>query len=61
MANRILKLPVVLSKVPVSRSQLYLMIQRGEFPPPIKLSVRASGWLESTVDTWIESRTQKTG
>jgi prophage regulatory protein len=56
MVNKVLRLPDVLAQVNLSRSQVYLMIGRGEFPAPIKLSARASGWLEAAVDAWIESR-----
>ncbi|HCJ7695386.1 TPA: AlpA family transcriptional regulator [Citrobacter freundii] len=33
----------------------YKLIQRGEFPKPIKLG-RSSRWLESEVEAWLQQR-----
>ena len=38
-----------------SRSTLYDMIRRGDFPPPVKLG-RSSAWRESEVRRWIADR-----
>lgn len=54
--ERIMRLPAVQRRVGLSRSQLYVLIGRGEFPAPVKLGARAVGWLESSVDAWIEAR-----
>ncbi len=54
--DRILRLPEVLYRVGLSRTGLYLRAQCGEFPRPIKLGGRASGWPESEVNAWIEER-----
>lgn len=42
----------------LSRSTIYLMMKRGEFPRPVKLTGKAVGWPESTVAAWLESRHQ---
>ena len=42
-----------------SRSHIYALIQKGEFPKPIKLSERSSAWLASEVHEWIESKIQQ--
>lgn len=47
----------VQSKTTLSRSSIYDMIARGEFPKPLKISGRRVAWLESSVDAWIQSRT----
>ena len=44
-------------KTTLSRSSIYDMIARGEFPKPVKISGRRVAWLESSVDAWIQSRT----
>lgn len=54
--KRIIRLPVVQGKTGLPRSTLYGKIQQGEFPPPIKLGPRASGWIEEEVDQWIEDQ-----
>ena len=54
--NRILRLSQVLERVSLSRSTLYKMIARGEFPRPVQLGQRSTGWLHEEVDAWLESR-----
>lgn len=51
-------LPTVLSRLGVSRSTLYKMIQRGQFKSPLKLGPRAVGWLSTDTDDFISSRVQ---
>ena len=47
----------VQSKTTLSRSSIYDMIAKGEFPKPVKISGRRVAWLEATIDAWIQSRT----
>lgn len=54
--NRVLRLPEVQARVGLGRSYIYKLISQGDFPQPIKLGPRASGWLESEIDSWIEQR-----
>jgi prophage regulatory protein len=61
MAKRILRRPEVEACTGLSRSSIYLMAAAGEFPKPIKLGKHASGWLESDVDAWIDSRVKASG
>ena len=55
---RILRWPKVHDKVDLCRSHVHQLVSKGEFPAPIKLTPngRASGWVESEVDAWIEQR-----
>lgn len=46
----------VQAKTGLARSTMYLKIKLGSFPQPIKLGTRASGWLESEVDQWIQQK-----
>jgi prophage regulatory protein len=57
--ERLLRLTGVQRRVPLSRSMIYLKISRGEFPQPIDLGARAVAWLESEIDSWIESQIAK--
>jgi prophage regulatory protein len=52
----IIRLPVVINRTGLKRSTIYALIAEGRFPKQIKLGTKASGWLESEVDQWIESR-----
>ncbi|MFL9933482.1 AlpA family transcriptional regulator [Paraburkholderia sp. RL18-103-BIB-C] len=54
--KRILRITDVIHKVGMPRSSVYRAASLGEFPKPIKLGEKASGWLESDVDAWIDSR-----
>lgn len=50
----------VQSKTTLSRSSLYAMIARGEFPAPIKITGRRVAWTETSVNDWIQSRIEST-
>jgi len=54
--KKILKLPKVIEITGLSKSTIYVLISRKEFPAQIKLSERASGWLESDINDWIDSK-----
>ncbi len=56
MTHTILRLPAVIKRSGLSRSTVYLMMQKGKFPSPISLSVRAVGWLERDISDWLEVR-----
>jgi prophage regulatory protein len=40
----------------VSRSHLYALMQKGEFPRPVRLSARAVAWDSVAVLAWIDGR-----
>jgi prophage regulatory protein len=52
----ILRLPAAQARVGLRRTQIYERIRNGKFSPPIKLGSRASGWLVSEIDRWLEER-----
>ena len=56
MADSILRLPAVKTRVGLSRSAIYLAVSRAEFPRPVQLGARAVGWLESEIEEWIRER-----
>jgi len=37
----------------LARSTIYLRIQKGTFPKPIKLGEYTSGWIEEEINQWI--------
>lgn len=55
----ILRLPAVIEMCGISRSQIYNMMTRGEFPRPVQLSLRAVGWTRESIDAWVEARAQQ--
>ena len=40
----------------VSKAQLYRMVKAGDFPPPLKISERSSGWRTSDYHRWLDQR-----
>ena len=56
ISNNIIRLPQAIEKTGLSRSTIYSLISRGEFPQKIKLSPRTMGFLEAEVDAWIIDR-----
>jgi prophage regulatory protein len=61
--KRILRSKHVVGRVKLSRSEVYELVKRDRFPKPFKLvqGERASGWLESEIDEWIDSRASERG
>ena len=54
--EKLLRLPQVLNTVGISKSTLYQLVARGDFPKPIKIGQRTSAWPESAIRQWIEQR-----
>lgn len=56
MYQTILRLALVKKRTGLSRSSIYSGVKQGTFPAQISLGPRAVGWLESSIDDWIQSR-----
>lgn len=54
--SRLVRCPEVLDRTGYRKSWLYTLIRRGEFPEPVRLGARAVAWREADLQTWIESR-----
>ncbi|WP_123102639.1 helix-turn-helix transcriptional regulator [Acidithiobacillus sulfuriphilus] len=54
--SKILRLPKVKETVGLGKSAIYAMIKEGKFPKPIKIGVRASGWLDTDIRRWLAAR-----
>ncbi len=52
--SRLLRLPQVQAQVGLSKSQIYKLIEQGEFHRHLKFCQRVSAWLPSDVDSWID-------
>lgn len=65
MAEAVQKPQVILRRIQVqartgiSRSGLYQKMADGLFPKSISLGPRAVGWLESSIDDWIQDRVEQ--
>jgi prophage regulatory protein len=53
---QLLRLPDVMRLTGLSRTTLYRLIDKGQFPRQINISVRAVAWRASEVEAWIHSR-----
>lgn len=51
----LMRIPQILKVMPVSKSKFWLMVQKGEFPKPIKIG-RASFWTLEQVQDFIRER-----
>ena len=51
--QRFLRISDVIARTALSRSHIYNLIGREQFPAPRKLGARCSRWIESEVDAWI--------
>ena len=56
MVPRILRRQLVESQTGLSRSKIYDLITRDEFPGPIKIGARAVGWVEADIAAWINQK-----
>ena len=52
--RRFIRLPEVMDKTGFSKAWIYKLISKGDFPKPIKIGIRASAFVESEIDEWIE-------
>lgn len=58
LAYTLLRLPEVIARTGLSRSEIYRRIAANppSFPAPVKLGERASAWPEHEVTAWCEAR-----
>ena len=55
-SKKFLRLPSVIDKVGLSRSQIYKLIQRGDFPEPVKIGPKISVWIEEKLEMWMDAQ-----
>ena len=53
---KIMHLKQVIESTGLGRSSIYKYISDGKFPPPLQLTERRVGWLESEIQQWIQTR-----
>ncbi|KRS11555.1 hypothetical protein XM53_16385 [Roseovarius atlanticus] len=54
-----LRLPEILERTGLSRSQIYEMIAAGDFPPLIKLGRRAAALPEAWLNCFVEEKARR--
>lgn len=53
---RFIRIEAVRDRTGLSRSTIWRLERKGDFPKHRRLSVNAIGWLEAEVDEWVISR-----
>lgn len=59
--ERAIRIGEVCNRVGVSRTHLYRLISKGQFPSPFHLSERISVWRESEVECWLAEKFDQAG
>ena len=54
--TKFLRLPAVIERTGLSRSTIYEMVDRGDFPKPVKIGARAIAWPSESLETWAAER-----
>lgn len=54
----LMRIPQILKVMSVSKSKFWLMVQKGEFPKPIKIG-RSSFWTVKQVQAFIEEKVEQ--
>lgn len=53
-APRFIRLKQVMELCALSKTSVYEAMKKGEFPKAVKLGGRASAWVKSEVEDWIQ-------
>lgn len=56
---KIIRLPNVIEMTGLSRSTIYRLIGKGQFPAQLSLSERSRGWIYAEVVSWIMLRVEE--
>ena len=56
MQNQIYRLPNVMAITGMSRSTIYALMSKDQFPKQVSLSRRCVGWKKDEIDEWISSK-----
>jgi prophage regulatory protein len=59
--NRALRLRQVADRTGLSKTHIYRLIQRGQFPVPARLSERVVAWDEAAINAWLVERFASAG
>ena len=54
-----LRIKTVLSQTGLARSTIYKLMSEGDFPQPVKITPKSSGWVSTEVNDWKLSRMEE--
>ena len=52
----VIRRPKVEQRTGLTKSGIYFLIREGDFPRPVRLGVRAVGWIEAEVSAWLSGK-----
>ena len=55
-SHMLLRLPQVMTKTGLKRTQIYAYMKTGDFPLSIKIGPASVAWLEEEIDDWINRK-----
>jgi prophage regulatory protein len=58
IADALLKMPTVEVWTGLSRSTIYAMLSRDQFPQPVRLGARCTRWKAGDVQAWLAAQTR---
>lgn len=56
LAPEFIRIRDVMAMTSLSRASVYRLTAAGSFPKPLKLSERASAWVRTEVDAWVQAK-----
>ena len=56
VAQKHLRRPAVENITGLSRSTIYALMAKGQFPRPVRLTAKAVAWPESVIAEWLSQR-----
>ena len=59
MKENLMRLPEVIKLTGFRRSQIYRLVNIGEFPKQVKISSKSVAWLESELEEWMDKKIQE--
>ncbi len=59
--NRLMKMSEVLAETGLGRSTIYAMMNRGEFPRPLKIGGKVIRWPASEIEAWLAALPRAAG
>lgn len=57
MPQQLYRRPDVETLTGLSRTSIYRMMERGEFPRPVRITAKAVAWREADLSQWLDSLT----
>lgn len=53
MTQKLLRMNEVTKTVGLSRSTIYALCSKGQFPKQVQITERTVGWLDTEIDEWV--------